>query len=318
MSQSEAVTRPRILDVRHLKLIAAIDAEGNLTRASARLNLTQSALSHQLLDLEERLGTALFLRANRRMALTDAGQRLLASATQILDDLAQTEDDLRLFAKNRRGSIRLTTECYTVYHWLPTVMKKFERKYPDVDIRIEVEATEAPFAALAAGTLDVAFVTSETAPRGIEMEAIFDDEMAVVVAPGHRFASQAYVKLADLAQETFLTYSALKNNHVYRDLLRPAGLEPKRHLQLRLTEAIIEMVKAGVGVTTLAQWAVAPYVASGSVVVVPLTRRGMERHWKAAWLAARPMAPFVRSFIDMVASDGPRAQRMSLTLPAPR
>jgi LysR family transcriptional regulator for metE and metH len=299
-------------------LVAAIVDEGGLTRASERLHLTQSALSHQLLDVEERIGTPLFHRMGRRMTLTDAGQRVLTSARQILAELAQTEQDLQLYAENRRGAIRLTTECYTVYHWLPTVMKRFEQKYPDVEIRIEVDATQAPFEALTAGTLDIAFVTSDTAPPGIEMETLFEDEMKVIVAPSHRFASQQYVKPVELAEETLLTYSTLVGNKVYERVLRPAGLKPKKHLQMRLTEAMIELVKAGVGVAVFAQWAAAPYVRSGAVVAVPLTRHGLERQWKAAWLASRPMPPFVRSFIDMVASEGPRALRMAIELPLPR
>lgn len=310
--------RPRILEVRHLQLVAAIVDEGNVTRAGERLHLTQSALSHQLLDIEQRLGTPLFDRVNRRMTLTDAGKRLLDSARRILDELSETEDDLSLYASNRRGSVRLTTECYTVYHWLPTVMKRFEQKYPDVDIKINVDATDTPFESLAAGSLDVAFVTSDAAPRGIEMEKLFDDEMKVIVDPDHPFASKPFISAADLAGETLLTYSSLKGNAVYERVLRPAGLEPKKHLQVKLTEAMIELVKAGVGVAVLAQWAAAPYVASGAVVALRLTRRGVERHWKAAYPAARPMPPFVRSFIDMVASEGPRALRMALTLAAPQ
>src|SRR3954462_8142313 len=100
----------RMLEVRHLQLVAAIVDEGNVTRAGERLHLTQSALSHQLLDLEQRLGTPLFHRIGRRMTLTDAGQRGLASARHILEELAETEDDLMVFASNRRGSVRLTTE----------------------------------------------------------------------------------------------------------------------------------------------------------------------------------------------------------------
>lgn len=314
---AETEHRGRVLEVRHLQLVAAIVDEGNLTRAGERLHLTQSALSHQLLDIEERLGIPLFHRINKRMTPTDAGQRVLESARRILEELAQTEDHLQLYATNRRGSVRLTTECYTVYHWLPTVMKRFEKKYPEIEIKIEVDATDAPFKALAAGSLDVAFVTSEVAPHGIEMESLFDDEMKVIVDPGHRFASLPYVSAAQLAEETLLTYSELKGNIVYDRVLRPAGLEPRKHLQVRLTEAMIELVKAGVGVAVLAQWAAAPYAASGAVVAVPLTKRGVARHWRAAYVSARPMPPFVRSFIDLVASEGPRALRIVLPLALP-
>ncbi|MBV8518755.1 MAG: LysR family transcriptional regulator [Acidobacteria bacterium] len=309
---------PRVLEVRHLQLIAAIVDEGNLTRAGERLHLTQSALSHQLLQLEERLGTKVFHRIQKRLALNDAGQRLLATAREVLGKLAQAEDDLRLFADDRRGTIRLTTECYTVYHWLPSVMKRFAKRYPDVEIRIEVDATNAPFDALLAGVVDVAFVTTETAPRGIATEPLFDDEMHVIVAPEHPFASKPYVTCVQLAAETLLTYSTLRGNLVYERLLRPAGLEPKKHLQVQLTEALIELVKAHVGVAVMAQWAVAPYVKSGAVIAVPLTRRGVVRHWQAARLESRTFPRFVRSFVDLVAAEGPHAQKLAIALPESR
>ncbi|HSP17131.1 MAG TPA: LysR family transcriptional regulator [Thermoanaerobaculia bacterium] len=295
----------QILEVRHLQLVSAVAEEGNLTRAGTRLHLTQSALSHQLLDLEERLGTQLFHRVSRKMTLTEAGERVLESARKVLDELAHTEDDLRLFAANRRGAVRLTTECYTVYHWLPNVMKHFEESFPGVEIRIDVNATERPFEALLEGSIDVAFVTTERAPRGVELQDLFSDEMLVIVGPDHRFAKQEYVKTTELAEETMLTYSTLKGNYVYERLMRPAGLEPKRHIQVQLTEAMIELAKANIGVTVLAQWAVGPFLESGAVIGVPLTRRGFSRNWKAAHAAARPLPVYVKAFTKMVASYQP-------------
>src|ERR1044071_6985866 len=107
------------LDIRHLKLIVAITEEKSVTRAGSRLHLTQSALSHQLRDIEQRLGTALFLRVNKRMVLTQAGERLLHSARIVLRELADAEMDLAQIAGHRKGTLRLSTECYTCYHWLP-------------------------------------------------------------------------------------------------------------------------------------------------------------------------------------------------------
>lgn len=298
-----------VLEVRHLRLVAAIVDQGSVTAASERLHLTQSALSHQLIELEQRLGTPLFHRVSKRMSPTEAGERVLATARRVLEELSEAEQELHLFATDRRGTIRLTTQCYTVYHWLPTVMKTFEARHPGVDIRIEVDATETPFEALLEGKLDVAFVTAERADRAIELEPLFQDEMKVIVAPGHPFTSKPYVTAKDIAGETLLTYSDLRGNVISERLLRPAGLEPKKHLQVRLTEAIVELVKAGMGIAVLAQWAAAPYVASGSVTAVPITRRGFSREWSAAYLRARPMPAYVRSFIDMVAKEGPRALR---------
>src|SRR5262245_16152530 len=118
-----------ILDTRHLKLIVAISEERSVTRAGERLYLTQSALSHQLRDIEERLGTPLFNRVNKRMILTPAGERLLQSARQVLNELRRAEDDIAQIAAGDHGSLRISTECYTCYHWLPGVLKDFNRKY---------------------------------------------------------------------------------------------------------------------------------------------------------------------------------------------
>src|SRR5262249_52440338 len=107
------------IDVRHLRLVAAVADVGSLTRAGDRLHLTQSALSHQLRDIESRLGTALFLRVGKRLVLTPAGERLLSTAREVLDRLEQAEAAIREMGKDRGGLLRLTTECYTCYHWLP-------------------------------------------------------------------------------------------------------------------------------------------------------------------------------------------------------
>ena len=110
------------LEIRHLRLVAAVADVGSLTRAGDRLHLTQSALSHQLRDIEARLGAALFLRVGKRLVLTPAGERLLASASDVLERLEQAEQDIREMGRDRAGVLRLTTECYTCYHWLPPLL----------------------------------------------------------------------------------------------------------------------------------------------------------------------------------------------------
>src|SRR5947207_9916694 len=99
------------LEIRHLELIAAVADVGSLTRAGDRLHLTQSALSHQLRDIEARLGTTLFRRAGKRLVLTPAGERLLASATDVLERLERAEHEIREMGRESAGTLRITTEC---------------------------------------------------------------------------------------------------------------------------------------------------------------------------------------------------------------
>ncbi|HSS95429.1 MAG TPA: LysR family transcriptional regulator, partial [Terriglobales bacterium] len=101
------------LEIRHLRLLAAVAETGSVTEAGKRLHLTQSALSHQLRDAEEKLGTALFLRLGKRMVLTPAGEKLLCSAEKVLEELKTAESQIAGLNGGTRGIIRISTECYT-------------------------------------------------------------------------------------------------------------------------------------------------------------------------------------------------------------
>src|SRR3954466_11146155 len=150
-----------ILETRHLRLIEAVSQDGSLTKAGLRLHLTQSALSHQLLELEGRLRVSLFHRLGKRMVPTIAGLRLLEAANQAMPHLRSAEDDLQRLASGRHAVLRLSTECYTCYHWLPSVLAPFNERFPWVEVRIVAEATNHPVAALLKGTIDLAITHSE-------------------------------------------------------------------------------------------------------------------------------------------------------------
>ena len=296
------------LEIRHLKLVREVNAAGSLTRAGAALHLTQSALSHQLRDIESRLGTALFLRVGKRMMLTPAGERVLRSAEEVLCTIERTEEAIRHLAGAGRGVLRLTTECYTCYHWLPALMKRYRHAHPQVDIRIDVNATADPVAHLIDGRLDVAIVSDPVRDRRVVARPLFDDELVVVVDPRHPLAARSYARPEDFAQETLLTYSPKEDSTVYQRLLVPAGVTPAVQ-QVQITEAMIELVKAGLGVAVLARWAVDPYVKAGALRALPLTRLGYRRTWSAATLKDMARVPYVKAFIDLVAAHPPFTAR---------
>jgi LysR family transcriptional regulator for metE and metH len=295
------------LEIRHLRLVREVSLAGSLTRAGAVLHLTQSALSHQLRDIESRLDTPLFLRVGKRMILTPAGERLLRSADDVLATIEQTEEAIRRLAGAERGLLRLTTECYTCYHWLPALMKRYRRAHPGVDVRIDATATSQPIAHLLDGRLDIAIVSDPVRDRRIVTERLFDDEMVVIVEPRHALAARPFVRAEDFAGETLLTYSSKEDSTVYQRILVPSGITPAAMQQVQLTEAMIELVKAGLGVAVLAWWAVEPSVRAGTIRALPLTRRGYKRVWRAATLKDLARVPYVREFIDLIATHPPFA-----------
>lgn len=297
------------LEIRHLRLMAAIADEGGVTRAANRLHLTQSALSHQLREVEEKLGTQLFQRLRKGMVLTAAGQRLLRTSRGVLEELQRAEDDIRKTAAGYEGVLRISTECYTNYHWLPSRLKLFHRKYPRVDVQVVVGATAHPLQAILDGRLDLAIVSRLTRDRRLLYKPLFSAEMLVVMHPRHRLATQSWVSVEDLSRETLIVYTTLEDTETYRQLLRPAGVMPKRVLQVQLTEAVLEMVKAGLGISVLARWAVAPQIASGAICALPLTRKGLHRPWSAAMLRTKAPPPHLQEFVQLLAEEPTLTQR---------
>lgn len=293
------------LEVRHLRLVSAVAQLGSLTRAGDRLHLTQSALSHQLRDIESRLGAALFLRVGKRLLLTPAGERLLASAREVLDRLDRTEDEIRQMAQNRAGLIRLSTECYTCYHWLPPLLAKFRPGFPQVDVQIDVAATHRPLERMLAGKLELAIVSSPVRDRRLSVRPLFDDELVVIASPDHRFARQTHVKLAEIREETLFVYPPREESLVLQNVLLPAGAAPARVEEVQLTEAITELVRAGLGVAILAPWAVRPLVERGALAARPLTARGLRRRWSAVMPKDLAEIDYLRAFVDLLTRNAP-------------
>ena len=293
------------LEVRHLQLIAAVADVGSLTRAGDRLHLTQSALSHQLRDIEERLGAALFLRVGKRLVLTPAGERLLESARDILDRLRLAEDAIRRLGHDRAGVLRITTECTTCYHWLPPLLTSYRRRFPAVEVRIDVEATSRPVQRLLDGAIDLALMSTPVRDRRLAVRPVFTDQVVVIVSPQHRLAARRRVALTDLSDETVLIYPPRQESLFLQNVLSPAGVVPARIQEVKLTEAIIEMVKANLGISALARWAVQPFLDSGAVVALPVSARGLQRHWAAVMPKDLAGADYVAAFIDLLARGGP-------------
>jgi LysR family transcriptional regulator for metE and metH len=286
------------LELRDLRIVEAITKEGGLTRAAARLNISQPALTYQLRAAEQRVGTDIFRRVGRRLVITPAGERLLRLARLVADEMAHAEEDIRTHATTY--VLRLSTECHTCYHWLPARTRELRDAFPGVTVKIVLEATRQPLPALLEGSLDLAIVASPVRHPRLAYRALFEDDLVVIVHPDHRLATRRWARPEDLRDEVFLSYLG-NENAVLNRLLRPAGAIPREVHSVPLTEAIVEMVKAGMGVGVLARWAVAPQVEEGSLRALPLTSRGFKRRWGAAFARSRRGEPHLEAFVALLA-----------------
>lgn len=289
-----------MITLKHLRVVEAIARHGTVTDATESLHVTQPAVSHSLRSLEEHLGTRLFLRERTHMSPTPEGERLIQAARRVLAEVAAAEDDVARLVAGMSGVIRVATECYTCYHWLPDVLRRFHEELGHEDVDVIPLATDDPVGALESEAIDVAILHTPTKRDGIELREIFKDELVLVVPPDHVLASRERVTPEDLRDQRLLHHATPGESLVVRKFLAPAGVEPLRSLELRLTEALVSGVKAGMGVATLATWAVAPEVEKGELVTVRLGRRGIRRSWYAAIRATDRGRPALDALVGLL------------------
>lgn len=272
-----------MLEVRHLRLVRAIAEEGGPTRAGARLHLTQSAVSHQLAELEGRLGVVLFQRVRRKLQITPAGERLLEAARDTLGELARVERDLHRSIK-KRVPLRVTVECFTAYHWVPSIAAWLARAHPHVELRIVLGPAKEPVAALLRGEIDVAITSSPVRDRALVVTRLFDDEWTLVLAPDHPLAARSFVTMRDLVDVRLLTHDAPRTDvERLRELIAAERVTMPEVSIVPLTETIVGLSRARLGVGLVSRWAVAPYVDRGEVVVRRLTRKGLPETWSSVY-----------------------------------
>ncbi len=299
-----------MIEIRHLRIVDAIARVGTVTGAAKRLHVTQPALSHALADLESKLGVSLFERAPRRMRVTEEGQRLLDLAEEVLELVERAEHELRRYRDGCRGIVRLSTECYTCYHWLPPVLARFGEAFPDVEVELVPETSYDPLPALRDGRLDVAIMHSEVTGTEFAADPLFRDELVVVVSPEHAWASRARVEPADFASEVLLLHTDARDSTLVQDVLDPAGVKPSRTLSLKLTEAVLESAKAKLGVAAVARWAAGPELDAGRLVAVRIAG-GLHRTWSAVMRRRERSRPALRRLIELM-REGPLPERGTL------
>src|SRR5215813_626861 len=204
MKRIEPPPNPR-LDAGDLRLVMAVAAAGTTARAASLLNLTQSAVSRALLTAESKLEVQLFERAPRGLRPTAAGGRLLDEASRLLLELADLEHRLRSPALSP-SRVRLVCECYTAYHWLPSTLAGLRKSLPDLEVVLALEHTQDPLAALEAGEIDVALVTTaRSGARHLEERPLFQDEVVFVLSSSHPLAARATLSPASLRENVLLT-----------------------------------------------------------------------------------------------------------------
>lgn len=274
-----------ILERIHLAIVQAVEQHGSLTAAAERLCVTQSALSHSVRKLEERLGTALWLRQGRSLRLTPAGQQVLILAQRVLPQLEQMETKLAQIAQGQRGSLRIGMECHPCYQWLLKVVAPYLAAWPDVEVDVKQKFQFGGLTALLDYEIDLLVTPDPVYQPGLVFTPVFDYEQVLVVSRHHPLAQADYARPTDLQHETLITYPVpAERLDIFTQFLLPAGSAPAVHKSIETTDIMLQMVAGNRGVAALPRWLVATYGERFDVVAIPLGRNGIH---KQIYLGAR-------------------------------
>ncbi len=288
-----------MIERRHLKLLAAIKDWGSMVEAADQLHVTQSALSHQLRELEKRLDLKLLNRRTRPLAFTPAGERLLQLAKDVLPRMQDAERELRQLAGGRSGRLHIAIECHACFQWLLPTLDKFRSDWPEVELDLSAGFSFEPQPALRRGELDMVITSDPVPDEGVVFLPLFEYELVLGVPNQHALLQQGYVDPADLTHDTLIAYPVERQRlDIFGAFLEPAGVEPAAIRTAELTPMIVQLVASGRGLAALPNWALAEYLDQKLVSAVSLGKAGVWRTLYAAVRKEESQRPYMRAFYD--------------------
>ena len=288
------------IELRHLRTLVALRDAGSLVEAADRVFLTQSALSHQIKDLETRLGCSLFTRKTRPVRFTTAGRRLLKLADEVLPLVHTSERDLDRLAGGESGRIYMAIECHSCFEWLLPAINDYREGWPDVELDIASGFHFAPLPALARGDLDLVITADPIEELGLTYIPLFSYEAQLAIGRDHELTDKPWIEPADLASEVLICYPVDRGRlDIFTSFLDPANVEPLRVRNAELTTMMIQLVASGRGVACLPNWALHEYREREYVVVKSLGEDGVWPTLYAAVRADQTDAAFIQGFVEI-------------------
>ncbi|WP_158134918.1 LysR substrate-binding domain-containing protein [Photobacterium damselae] len=285
-----------MIELKHLKTLTTLRETGSLSATANTLCLTQSALSHQIKDLELRLGCQLFLRKTRPVKFTQEGHCLLTLADEIIPKIFQAETDISDLQQSNSGRLHMAIECHSCFQWLMPALKEYQRHWSNVDLDFSSGFSFEPIPALASGELDLVITSDIQTRSDIHYEPLFDFEMRLIVANHSPLAKLTSITPQDLQSQTIISYPVQKKRlDLVKHFLQPAHIEPRQWKQADNTLMLIQMVSANLGVAALPNWAVDDFAKQGLISSKPL-EQGLWRRLFAAVREADKKKPYLQAF----------------------
>jgi DNA-binding transcriptional LysR family regulator len=291
------------MNLNQLKAFLRIVEKGTFSAAARSLGISQPAVSLQMQALEEQVGVELLDRRSKKVQLTEAGRLFLETATMIVsqfDDFQHRIDDI---GGSVRGSIAVGGSTIPGEYILPRLLGKFKKEFPEVSISLRVADTNEIVEQLIAGDLHAGVVGAEPASRRLVVRPFVQDELVMIVPAGHDLINRDVVKIDELSNADFvLRERGSGTRQAIEKYLAKLGLtvhDLKAVMELGSTEAVVNAVSAGLGVSIVSIWAVERYLKLGELETVKLPDSPVLRNFYLVE-SKQSSSRSVRAFIEFV------------------
>jgi DNA-binding transcriptional LysR family regulator len=266
------------LDLRQLEIIRAIAETGSFTAAGHKLHVSQSAISRQILLLEDELKEPVFLRVGRRIRITPAGEALLQLSNRVFQDLKDTIAGITDSQESLRGQIRLLGGMTVVLYVFPPLLTELKRQHPDIELKLVTGSSERCIQHLRAGTGDLALLTLPVNEPDLVTRPMMQEELLLVTGAKHPLARKRKIVPQDLVRQPFVLFEPGSNTRrVIDEFFLTARIEPNIVMETENVEIIKAMVRNGIGISIISYQAAARDVSSGHLFCARIEGRSLLR-----------------------------------------
>jgi DNA-binding transcriptional LysR family regulator len=304
------------MDLRQLEILQAIAETGSFTACGRKLNVSQSAISRQILLLEEELGEPLFLRIGRQVRMTPAAESLVQLGQRVFQDVRETVGTITDRTRDLKGTLRLSGGMTVCLYVFPPLLKHLRRVHPHLDVRLTVATAGRSVQEIRGGRVDAGLLTLPVEEADLVTVPVLREELLLVTPPTHPLARRRRVVARDLAGQPFILFEAGSGTRKVIDhFFASENIEPTIVMDTENVEIIKAMVKTGMGIGIVPYQAVAREVKAGQVFCARID--GHELIRETGWVYARANR-VPRVIHELLAAFEAVRGRLRLAPPPPR
>jgi LysR family cyn operon transcriptional activator len=302
-----------MIELWQLRTFAAVAENLSFTKASEKLYLTQSAVSHQMKALEEELGVPLFIRAKSGVILTDAGRVALEYATRILKETEEMRERVAGREKALAGRVRVAAATQALVYLFAPYFEEFMDSFERVELVFRTTvSTEQTVEDILEGVSDVGFASLTDYSPVLRAEELFEDELIVVAGKKHRFAAEKEVSVKQLEKERWILFErGASIRRATDDFFKKVKIEPETALESNDTYFVKIMIEHGLGISLMPSWAVREETRTGKLAQIRIKRHELRRSVAMLSLKGAQSAP-IRAFLEFMLAQKEKLQRSAL------